>query len=219
VTLRTDQLGDNRFGCLWSRKRALCCTPNDDAFDTPTCDKSLCEYEGSGYSCDADPYADDYSDEYQCEAEFCDESAASSLLERGGKKRDPFTVDWQIIVNSIVYSFSLSMQMRGYPGTSKRHNPTRSTPASNNAFIMEQNNRRPTDIQIVDRTTMTAAQLSARFDTEHNPDGQYVRDFVRTSATGILPNGSETTLGAVDAQALQDNWNARVLIHRFIMMR
>lgn len=213
VTLRTDQLGDNRFGCLWSRKKALCCTPNDDVFDTPTCDKPLCQYEGSGFSCDPDPYADDFSDEDYCEPGFCDESFASSLLERRG--RPPFTVDWQIIVSNIVRSFSLHLQMRGYPGSGRLHRPTRSTPASNSAFRLVQNDCRSTEIEVIDRTTLTTTDISSGYDTEHNPDAQYVRDFVRTLVTGILPNGSETTAGAVDSQFLENNWNEDVLPSNF----
>lgn len=209
VTLRTDQLGDNRFGCLWSRKKALCCTPNGDVFDTPTCDKPLCQYDGSGFRCDVDPYADDFSDENYCEPEFCGANVASSLLERRG--RPPFTVDWQITVNNIVRSFSLRLRMRGYPGSGRLHLPTRSTPASNNVFRMVQNNCRSTEIEVIDRTTMTATDITGGYDTEHNPDAQYVRDFVRTLATGILPNGSATTVGAIDSQALADNWNSNVL--------
>lgn len=49
---------------VWSRKEALCCMPNNDAFDTPKCDKPLCHYEGSEFSCDTDLYTDDYSDEH-----------------------------------------------------------------------------------------------------------------------------------------------------------
>lgn len=209
VTLRTDQLGDNRFGCLWSRKKALCCTPNGDVFDTPTCSKPLCEYGGSGFRCDADPYADDFSDEDYCEPEFCDPSLASSLLERRG--RPPYAVDWQITVNAIVRSFRLQLQMRGYPGSGRLHRPTRSTPASNNAFRMVQNNCRSTEIEVIDRTTLSTTDISDGYDTEHNPDAQYVRDFVRTMATGILPNGSETTAGSIDSQVLADNWNEDVL--------
>lgn len=211
VTLRTDQQGDSCLGCLWSRRRALCCTPNGNVFDTPTCNKQLCEYEDSGFSCGDDPYGDDYSDEDQCEEGFCDESAARSLLEPRGKLRPPFSIAWQVIVGSIVRDFSLRLQMRGYPGASKLHSPTRSTPASNNAFMMERNNCRSTEIHVIDRRTLTAAEIQARFDTEHNPDGQYIRDLFNTMATGILPNGSATTVRRIDPQALVDNWNARVL--------
>ncbi|KAL2286175.1 hypothetical protein FJTKL_07010 [Diaporthe vaccinii] len=173
------------------------------------CSKPLCEYEGSGYSCDADPYADDFSDEDYCEPEFCDLSAASSLLERRG--RPPFTVDWQTTVNSSVRSFRLSLQMRGYPGSGSLHGPTRSASASNNMFRMVRDNCRLTEIEIIDRTTMAEADVSAAWDTEHNPDAQYVRDFVRTLATGILPKSSTTTVAAIDGQVLNDNWNGRVL--------
>lgn len=179
VTLRIDQLGDNRFGCLWSRKKALCCTPNGDVFDTPTCDKPLCQYDGSGFRCDVDPYADDFSDENYCEPEFCGTDVASSLLERRG--RPPFTVDWQITVNNIVRSFSLRLRMRGYPGSGRLHRPTRSTPASNNAFRMVQNNCRSTEIEVIDRTTMTTTDIT----------------------------------GAIDSQALADNWNTNVLPSNF----
>lgn len=206
--MRTDQLGDSGLsGCLWSRKRSLCCTPNGNVFDTPTCNKQLCEYEGSAFSCEVDPYGDDYSDEDQCEEGLC----ARSLLEPRGKLRPAFSVAWQVVVGTIVRDFSLRLQMRGYPGASKLHSPTRSLPAINSAFIMEPNNCRSTEIRVIDRLTLTAAEIQADFDTEHNPDGQYIRDFFNTMATGMLPNGSLTTVGRMDPQALVDNWNARVL--------
>ncbi|KAK2007854.1 hypothetical protein LZ32DRAFT_34490 [Colletotrichum eremochloae] len=210
VTLRTDSLGDSRLDCLWGRKKALCCTPNDDVFDTPTCSKSLCEYPGSGYSCDPDLYADDYSNEDECEPEFCDVEHPLSHFDRRAA-RDPFIVTWQQVINNVVRKFKLELQMRRYPGSSNLHKTTRSTPASNNAFRLVQNNCRSTEIEVLDRTTMRSDHVRRTYDTEHNPDGQYIRDFVRTLATAILPDGTPTSVGPIPGPDLEDNWNAKVL--------
>ncbi|KAJ0304383.1 hypothetical protein Brms1b_011243 [Colletotrichum noveboracense] len=83
VTVRTNSQGDSLVDCLWGRKKALCCTPNDDVFDTPTCSKGLCCYPDSGFNCDEELYADDYSDEDECEPAFCPH------LDRRGSKRPP----------------------------------------------------------------------------------------------------------------------------------
>ncbi|KAK2026961.1 hypothetical protein LX32DRAFT_723107 [Colletotrichum zoysiae] len=210
VTLRTDSLGDSLLDCLWGRKKALCCTPNDDVFDTPTCGKNLCEYPGSEYSCDPDLYADDYSNEDECEPEFCDVQHTLSHVDRRGK-REPFKVTWQQVINDVVRKFRLELQMRRYPGSSNLHSPTRGTPASSNAFRLVQNNCRSTEIEVLDRTTMSSAHVRSTYDTEHNPDGQYIRDFVRTLATGILPDGSSTSVDPIPGPDLEDNWNAKIL--------
>ncbi|OHW99154.1 glycosyl hydrolase family 71 protein [Colletotrichum incanum] len=91
------------------------------------------------------------------------------------------------------------------------HKPTRSTPASKSVFRLVQNDCRSTTIEVLDRTTMSSQHVRDTYDTEHNPDGQYIRDFVRTMTTGILPNGSTTTNGPMDGPDLVDNWNADVL--------
>ncbi|KAF4839834.1 Mutanase [Colletotrichum siamense] len=205
VTVRTNSQGDSLVDCLWGRKKALCCTPNGDVFDTPTCGGSLCDYPGSGFNCDEELYADDYSDEDECEPAFC------PSLDRRGSKRPPFIVAWEQVINGIVRKFRLELQMRGAPGSSNLHRATRSTPASNNVFRMAQNDCRSTEIEVLDRSTMSSQELRKSVDTEHNPDGQYTRDFVRTMATGILPNGSTTTNGPMHGPDLADNWNAEVL--------
>ncbi|KAF5519750.1 hypothetical protein CGCA056_v008105 [Colletotrichum aenigma] len=205
VTVRTNSQGDSLVDCLWGRKKALCCTPNDDVFDTPTCGGSLCDYPGSGFNCDEELYADDYSDEDECEPAFC------PSLDRRGSKRPPFIVAWEQVINGIVRKFRLELQMRGAPGSSNLHRSTRSTPASNNVFRMAQNDCRSTENEVLDRSTMSSQELRKAVDTEQNPDGQYTRDFVRTMATGILPNGSTTTNGPMHGPDLADNWNAEVL--------
>ncbi|KEY74068.1 hypothetical protein S7711_02657 [Stachybotrys chartarum IBT 7711] len=49
------------------------------------------------------------------------------------------------------------------------------------------------------------------FDTEHNPDLQYVSAFLATLGTGILPDGTRANTPAIDPDDLEDVWNAQIL--------
>jgi chitinase len=43
MTLWTNHRGDKYGGCSWYRKKALCCTPNDDALEEHLCDFDPCK--------------------------------------------------------------------------------------------------------------------------------------------------------------------------------
>jgi hypothetical protein len=99
-----------------------------------------------------DPYADDFSDEDDCDespietrslSDILDQNSsystdiaareAFSLIEPRGPKRS-YEIDWIAFAANVATAWALIVWSSTYPGTTHLHDPTRSTPASNLAF-------------------------------------------------------------------------------------
>ncbi|KAJ3952892.1 hypothetical protein N0V92_010655 [Colletotrichum tropicale] len=105
---------------------------------------------------------------------------------------------------------------RGYPGSSHLRRPTRGPAASDDVF-----EQAPgcgiVDIIVKDQHSFTDAQLAARVDTEHNPDLQFMRDFLLTLGTGRLPDdlNSTTVAGHIDPQTIDYWWHHKFPLGTF----
>ncbi|CAH0045716.1 unnamed protein product [Clonostachys solani] len=212
VTLATDTTGDSvRSGCNWGRRKALCCTPNLDAIAPTPCDNKNCS--GDESSCAKDSYADDFSDEDQCDPTDCFldsvDSASGDVHIQGDKKRS-FTRDFYDF-NTLLFLARVVMEPRRYTGPTVLHAPTRSTPASTNVFRLSGTTCFSTTIEVVDRWSLTNQELEDGYDTEHNPDLQYVASLIWTAGTGILPDGSRAQTSPIDPRDLANLWNNQLL--------
>jgi hypothetical protein len=146
-----------------------------------------------------------YNDTLDIVQEKLDRELPVDLAKRAGGERRAFGVEWEVQIGLIVQLFFYA---RGYPGTTHLHDPTNSQPASNNAFRMR-DACTSSEIERIDYTTLTPAEL-AGFDTEHNPDLQFAREFLRTLGTGVLPDGTSTTGNRrIDPTVLEGIWNSR----------
>ena len=126
------------------RKKALCCTPNLEVYTPASCETKLCDIDDT-FRCGEDDWSDDFSNEYLCDPEdscYLDEeetegdefrrdlvSPTNVHLEKRGKKRkfEVFFIEYGI-------QRILEILARRYTGSSHLHDPTKSTPASDNAF-------------------------------------------------------------------------------------
>ncbi|RYP85137.1 hypothetical protein DL769_001041 [Monosporascus sp. CRB-8-3] len=192
----------------------------------PMCPWPLCYSADNSWGCGMDPAADDFSDEYICEDPESESLSASEdfsdaqeinttnitandprslSIDKRGEKRS-FQIDW----TDLAIAFQIIVQSRRYPGSTHLHDLTRSTPASDLAFRMAPGCT-STAVNVIDRTALTRQQILDGWDTEHNPDLQFIRDFIYTLGTGILPDGTQTLSGHISGADIQNYWNARVL--------
>ncbi|KAF4860448.1 Glucan endo-1,3-alpha-glucosidase agn1 [Colletotrichum siamense] len=231
VTLILDQGGGDGNLCSWWRKKSLCCTPEEAVFGgNGVCPNPYCTSLIG--DCASDEWAEDESDEDWCDDDEHDElrrdeaaiaqyGALSpfqlegrSLLDKRAKRRRTFDA----IIDDIILQLIISIQIiaRGYPGSSHLRRPTRGPAASDDVF-----EQAPgcgiVDIIVKDQHSFTDAQLAARVDTEHNPDLQFMRDFLLTLGTGRLPDdlNSTTVAGHIDPQTIDYWWHHKFPLGTF----
>lgn len=128
---------------LGRRKKALCCTPNLDLLAPASCDEDLCLISES-FSCEQDPYEDDFSDEDQCDPADCfpDEedverrdfaaktstSSVRDLVKRAQKR------EFELAFTVGAFLYIIEAFARRYPGASHLNDPTRGPRASTDVF-------------------------------------------------------------------------------------
>ncbi|SPO03558.1 uncharacterized protein DNG_06241 [Cephalotrichum gorgonifer] len=111
------------------------------------------------------------------------------IVPRGGSSRRAFMVEWEVTAHLIA---QLWMFSRGYPGSGSLHNPTQSQPASQWAFRMV-HGCRSSDIERIDHTNLTPLERMGMF--------------LRALGSGVLPDGTATTVPHVDPTVLESFWN------------
>ncbi|KAH8170471.1 repeat domain in vibrio, colwellia, bradyrhizobium and shewanella domain-containing protein [Sarocladium implicatum] len=172
--------------------------------------------------CLPDPYADDFAEDDFCEVReeknippssnsrrrrrslMVRSQDERSLHKRGEPRR--FEVIWTYLgIAYTIYVWSSS-----YPGVTHLHDPTRGPAASDNAYSIERLCETPY-IVAEDRTEMSRTLLVNVYETEHNPDVQWIRDFMYTLGNGTLPNGTIANTPPVPAADILANWNAAVI--------
>ncbi|EEU36862.1 uncharacterized protein NECHADRAFT_26621, partial [Fusarium vanettenii 77-13-4] len=68
-----------------------------------------------------------------------------------------------------------------------------------------------TRVEGINRALLTPQEIRDSVDTEHNSDLQYAMHLLQTAMTGILPDGSQTTTQAINANVLPNYWHANVV--------
>ncbi|KAF4916135.1 Mutanase [Colletotrichum fructicola] len=219
VTLILDQGGGDGNLCSWWRKKSLCCTPEEAVFGNGVCPKPYCTILIG--DCALDEWAeDDDTDEDTCddhdelrrdEGALAEYDALSlltledgSLLEKRAKRRRTYQAVIEDIIQNLIEIIIIA---RAYPGSGTLHSNTRGDPASDDIFELAPGCGN-VDVIVKDRKTFTKKQISAAYDTEHNPDLQFMADFLHTLGTGELPDLSRTVNGFIDPNDIEYWWDA-----------
>ncbi|KAI8182515.1 Glucan endo-1,3-alpha-glucosidase agn1 [Colletotrichum sp. SAR 10_75] len=219
VTLILDQGGGDGNLCSWWRKKSLCCTPEEAVFGNGVCPNPYCTILIG--DCALDEWAeDDDTDEDTCddhdelrrdEGALAQYDALSlltledgSLLEKRAKRRRTYQAVIEDIIQNLIEIIIIA---RAYPGSGTLHSNTRGDPASDDIFELAPGCGN-VDVIVKDRKTFTKKQISAAYDTEHNPDLQFMADFLHTLGTGELPDLSRTVNGFIDPNDIEYWWDA-----------
>ncbi|KAI8289228.1 hypothetical protein K4K60_009273 [Colletotrichum sp. SAR11_57] len=219
VTLILDQGGGDGNLCSWWRKKSLCCTPEEAVFGNGVCPNPYCTILIG--DCALDEWAeDDDTDEDTCddhdelrrdEGALAEYDALSlltledgSLLEKRAKRRRTYQAVIEDIIQNLIEIIIIA---RAYPGSGTLHSNTRGDPASDDIFELAPGCGN-VDVIVKDRKTFTKKQISAAYDTEHNPDLQFMADFLHTLGTGELPDLSRTVNGFIDPNDIEYWWDA-----------
>ncbi|KAI8161859.1 Glucan endo-1,3-alpha-glucosidase agn1 [Colletotrichum sp. SAR 10_86] len=219
VTLILDQGGGDGNLCSWWRKKSLCCTPEEAVFGNGVCPNPYCTILIG--DCALDEWAeDDDTDEDTCddhdelrrdEGALAQYDALSlltledgSLLGKRAKRRRTYQAVIEDIIQNLIEIIIIA---RAYPGSGTLHSNTRGDPASDDIFELAPGCGN-VDVIVKDRKTFTKKQISAAYDTEHNPDLQFMADFLHTLGTGELPDLSRTVNGFIDPNDIEYWWDA-----------
>ncbi|CCF31745.1 mutanase [Colletotrichum higginsianum] len=222
VALRTNPSGANSNECFWSRKKSLCCTPNDNIIESGTAYdfySELCVEGDHREICEPDEYASNELEEEACpddgktelrrnsfDATYSFEGALSIeeralILEKRGRRE--VKVLWTLASG---VDLTLSVIARSYPTISYLFRSRRGAQPSNRLFRMVTAGLTP-DVVTEDRGS--SQRSLAGYETEHNPDLQIARDFLRTAGTGILPNSQPTRNNArIDPEEIVRIWRS-----------
>ncbi|KXH28062.1 mutanase [Colletotrichum nymphaeae SA-01] len=210
---------EGKCGLGW-RKKSLCCTPEEAVFGNGVCPVSQCTLQEG--ICAPDEFGSlDISDEEDCDDHdelrrdvqgFSPFSSLNPLImdekslfeKRGEKKKFELALYdlTQVLIAMIIYA-------REYPGSGKLHEDKPRNPLPSDNVFQQVPGCGSVDIMVYDRKTLTPTQISARLDTEHNPDAQWIRDFLLMVANGIRPDGLTSVSGRIDARILIRLWNAK----------
>ncbi|KAF4920199.1 hypothetical protein CGCVW01_v007110 [Colletotrichum viniferum] len=219
VTLILDQGGGDGNLCSWWRKKSLCCTPEEAVFGNGVCPNPYCTILIG--DCALDEWAeDDNTDEDTCddhdelrrdEGALAEYDALSlltledgSLLEKRAKRRRTYQAVIEDIIQNLIEIIIIA---RAFSGSGTLYSNTRGDPASDDIFELAPGYGN-VDVIVKDRKTFTKKQISAAYDTEHNPDLQFMADFLHTLGTGELPDLSRTVNGFIDPNDIEYWWDA-----------
>ncbi|OHX00510.1 alpha-glucanase [Colletotrichum incanum] len=220
VTLTTNPSGSNSNECFWSRKKSLCCTPNDTIFDLGSDDDFYddhCTVGDPRPDCQPDEDASDEPDEETCRA---DEKTELRRDSHDGSffLREPLSIEERtfrlekrkrpimaVVTGASGLSYTMRILARNYPSISALFRSRRGPGPSDYVF-------RPRLTPLVVTEHRDSLPSLVGYETEHNPDVQIVRDFLQTASSGILPNLEPTRNNArIDAYDISRLWNSTSL--------
>ncbi|KAL3429986.1 hypothetical protein BDV09DRAFT_31381 [Aspergillus tetrazonus] len=219
VTLLTDNRGDSYSGCIWGRKKALCCTPNTDVLKKQDCDVDICGILNEKYSCDDDSGIPDESNGYfskrsyelnSCQVmwEYGFAPSVEKRAKPGAQKSRIMTINVGNLLNTAVFdTFNggvLRLPTRAYgAGLSLFTGDGARTLGLNGAYSMASDVCSSTAIKF----HKFADLPSEKWSIEHMQEFQMIKKFLITGLTGNLPSGKKMKAALLDPYTLLSTWN------------
>ncbi|KAF2130126.1 glycoside hydrolase family 18 protein, partial [Dothidotthia symphoricarpi CBS 119687] len=212
VTLTTDYYGDSDISCNWWRKKALCCTANQDALNDPICDADLCD--GNEDQCD-DPESDDTS--LRKRSLFGSAPLGSYLLEkravRPGAAKNRL-LDLSRYAAGLAVQ-PLSLTSAPYPsGFGKLfQGGGLSTLPIKGGYMMKDAICKSLGVSLVvvgniPKSTVSYTGKSARWNTEHWREINSLDKLLITAASGILLSSKKMLTTPMKVEDIISAWNA-----------